>query len=115
MTIRHRGAGLPETTQRFLAGLPRHGDPVGAVWNRLGDLDRGGNDPTLVDALRAVLLPHQPPRYGRCPACPTRWGRRRRWPCAVWCRVHLALFNPWVGTVQPASQGVAGVRGARRG
>ncbi|HKR48834.1 MAG TPA: hypothetical protein VJT72_04495 [Pseudonocardiaceae bacterium] len=115
MMIRHRGAGLPETTQRFLAGLPRHGNPVGAVWGRLGELERTGNDPALVDALRAVLLPHQPPRYGRCPACPKRWGRRRRWPCTVWCRVHLALFTPWVGIAQPASRGVAGVRGARRG
>ncbi|MGH3873956.1 MAG: hypothetical protein ACRDSR_21035 [Pseudonocardiaceae bacterium] len=116
MTIRQRGGGLPETTQRFLAGLPRHGNPVGAVWGHLGELERTGNDPTLVDALRAVLLAHQPPRYGRCPACPKRWGRRRRWPCIVWCRVHLALFNPWIATAQrPASQGVDSVRGARRG
>ncbi|MGH3845107.1 MAG: hypothetical protein ACRDS0_27310 [Pseudonocardiaceae bacterium] len=81
MTIhRQRSAGLPETTQRFLAGLPRHRNPVGAVWGRLGELEGPGNDSTLVDAVRAVLLPHQPPRYGRCPACPKRWGRRRRWP-----------------------------------
>ncbi|HKR51078.1 MAG TPA: hypothetical protein VJT72_16120 [Pseudonocardiaceae bacterium] len=116
MTIhRQRGGGLPETTRRFLAGLPRHGDPVGAVWNRLGELERAGNDPTLIDALRAVLLPHQPPRYGRCPACPKRCWRRPRWPCAVWCRVHLALFSPWVGTGEhPTSRGVASVRGAGR-
>jgi hypothetical protein len=91
--IRQPGGGLPETTQRFLAGLPRRGDPVGAVWSRLSELERAGNDPALVDALRAVLLPHQPPRFGRCPECPKRWGRRRRWPCVVWCQVHLALFS----------------------
>ncbi|MGH3841484.1 MAG: hypothetical protein ACRDS0_08600 [Pseudonocardiaceae bacterium] len=108
MTIhRQRSGGLPETTQRFLAGLPRHGNPVGAVWGRLGELERTGNDPALVDALRAVLLPHQPPRYGRCPACAKRWWRRRRWPCAVWCRAHVALFSPCVG--------VASIRGACRG
>jgi hypothetical protein len=111
MTIRQRSGGLPETTRRFLAGLPRHGDPVGAVWNRLAELE-AGNDSTVVDALRAVLLPHQPPRFGRCPACPKRWWRRRRWPCVVWCRVHLALFNPWLGTEErrSGSRGVAGVR-----
>jgi hypothetical protein len=31
MMIRQPGGGLPETTQRFLAGLPRRGDPVGAA------------------------------------------------------------------------------------
>jgi hypothetical protein len=90
--------GLPETTQRFLAGLPRHGDPVGAVWNRLAELERAGYDSLVIHALRAVLLPHQPPRYGRCPTCAKRWWRRRRWPCAVWCRVHLALFSPCLET-----------------
>jgi hypothetical protein len=93
MMIRQPGGDLPETTQRFLAGLPRRGDPVGAVWSRLGELERAGNDPTLIDALRAVLLPHQPPRFGRCPACRKRWGRRRRWPCPTWYRAHVALFS----------------------
>ncbi|MGH3897496.1 MAG: hypothetical protein ACRDTA_04425 [Pseudonocardiaceae bacterium] len=100
MTIRRRGGSSPGMPQRFLAGLPRHGDPAGAVWGRLGELERAGNDPMLVDALRAVLLPHQPPRHGRCPACPKRWGRRRRWPCSAWCRAHLALFSPCVGTAE---------------
>ncbi|MGH3522208.1 MAG: hypothetical protein ACRDU4_05120 [Mycobacterium sp.] len=97
MTPRQRGA-LPETTQLCLAGLPRHGDPVRSVWNRLAELERAGNDPVVVDALRAVLLPHQPPRFGRCPACPKRWWRRARWPCTVWCRAHLALFSACVAT-----------------
>ncbi|MGH3694861.1 MAG: hypothetical protein ACRDRX_12895 [Pseudonocardiaceae bacterium] len=103
---------MPETTQRFLAGLPRHGDPVGAVWSPLGELERSGNDPALVDALRALLLPHQPPRYGRCPACTKRWGRRRRWPCTVWCRVHLALFNPRMGSCWTDAQRPSGTVGA---
>ncbi len=94
MTIHRQPSGLPETPRRFLAGLPRHGDPVDAVWSRLGELERAGKDPTLIDALRAMLLSHQPPQYGRCPACPNRRGRRRRWPCIAWCRVHMALFRP---------------------
>jgi hypothetical protein len=85
--------GLPQTTQRFLAGLPRHSDLVRRGWNRLAELERAGNDSAVIDALREVLLAHQPPRYGRCPACLKCWGRRRRWSCSVWCRVHLALFS----------------------
>ncbi len=99
-TARERGAGPPETTQQFLAGLPRHGDPAGAVWSRLGELECAGNDSAVVDALRAVLLPHQPPRFGRCPACPKRWWRRRRRPCTVCCRIHVALFSTCATGVQ---------------
>ncbi|MBA2474294.1 MAG: hypothetical protein H0V41_19415 [Pseudonocardiales bacterium] len=55
-TPRQRGGSLPETTERFLTGLPRHGDPVGAVWNRLAQLERAGNDSIIIDTLRAVLL-----------------------------------------------------------
>ena len=93
MTSRQPGCGVPDTTQRFLTGLPRRGNPVGAVWSRLRELEHAGNDPALVAALRAVLLPHQPPRCGRCPGCPKRWGHRRRWPCIMWHRVHLALYS----------------------
>jgi hypothetical protein len=103
MRIRHPGADVPDTTPRLLAGRPRRGNPVGAVWSRLDELDRAGNDPALVGALRAVLLPHQPSRGGRCPVCPTRWGRRRRWPCIVWHRVHVALFSACVTTPERGS------------
>jgi hypothetical protein len=103
MRIRPPGGGVPEMTQRFLAGRPRRGDPVGAVWSRLGELERVGNDPALVAALRAVLLLHQPPRWGRCPGCRKRWGRRRRWPCLVWYRVHVALFSAGVPTAKHRS------------
>jgi hypothetical protein len=84
---------LSETTQRWLADLPQHGNPVGAVWRRLAELERAGHDPAVIAALRSLLLRHQPPRHGRCPACPRYLLRRRRWPCVVWCRVHLELFS----------------------
>jgi hypothetical protein len=47
-TPRHRG-GLPETLQRFLASLPRHGDPIVRVWNRLAELERACNDPAVIE------------------------------------------------------------------
>lgn len=90
---------LSETTVLWLDGLPRHGNPVGAVWDRLRELETAGQDPRLLGALRATLVQHQPPRYGRCTACPRQqwrklW-RRPLWPCMVWRRVHFALF--WRG------------------
>jgi hypothetical protein len=88
---------LPETTQRAIADLPRHGNPVRLVWARLADLEQTGQDASLIAALRMLLLQHQPPRYGRCRACPrTTWRtlwRRPRWPCLVWRRVHFALLG----------------------
>jgi hypothetical protein len=93
---------LSETTVRWLDGLPRHGNPVGAVWNRLAELEAAGQDDRLITALRSVLVRHQPPHYGRCLdgrcldgrclACPrATWRklwRRPSWPCMVWKRVH---------------------------
>jgi hypothetical protein len=88
---------LSETTVRWLDGLPRHGNPVGAVWNRLAELEDAGQDHRLITALRTVLVRHQPPRYGRCPACPrATWRKLWRhppWPCVVWGRVHFALLG----------------------
>jgi hypothetical protein len=84
---------LPETTAQWIAGLPQLGNPVGAVWARLAELDRAGQeDSAVIAALRTVLLRHQP-RHGRCPACPRRGLRRRRFPCVVWHRAHLELFS----------------------
>lgn len=88
---------LSETTVRWLERLPRHGNPVGAVWERLRELETKGQDARLIAALRLVLVRHQPPHYGRCTACPRQpwrklW-RRPPWPCVVWRRVHFALLG----------------------
>jgi hypothetical protein len=82
---------------RWLDRLPKHGNPVGAVWSRLTELEDAGHDPTVIAALRSLLMRHQPPRYGRCPACPRgtwlKLWRRRPWPCMVWGRVHFELLG----------------------
>ena|ERR671939_1765552 len=100
MRNRHPGCGVPDTTQRFLAGLPRRGDPVGAVWCHLSELDRAGNDPTLAAALRAVLLPHQPSRGGGVRCAAHGGDVTRRW---LWYRVHVALFSACVTTAERSS------------
>jgi hypothetical protein len=80
---------LPETTTQGMVGLPKHGNPVGAVWARLAELERAGQeDSAVIAVLRAVLLHHQPPQHGRCPACPRSGLRRQRFPCVVWHRAH---------------------------
>lgn len=82
---------------RCLGGLPRHGNPVASVWARLAELEAAGQDERLIAALRSILVRHQPPRYGRCPACPRagwfKFWQRRPWPCGVWVRVHFALLG----------------------
>ncbi|MGH3771570.1 MAG: hypothetical protein ACRDRW_09275 [Pseudonocardiaceae bacterium] len=71
-------AALPARTVEWLAELERVGYHTGAI-----------------DALRSVLLDHQPAtRRGRCRACRrVPWGRRRRFPCLVWFQIGDALLD----------------------
>lgn len=103
---------LPETTAQWIAGLPKHGNPVGAVWTRLMELNRAGQeDSAVIAALRAVLLRHQPPQHGRWPACPRSGLCRRRFPCVVWHRAHLELFSPRVFADEASSLPIADAPG----
>ena len=66
---------------------------VGSVWDTLIDLERAGQHPRLIDALRRVLASHQPTASGRCRAC-RRWKwRRRRFPCTVWHQIRCELLG----------------------
>jgi hypothetical protein len=41
------------TTAQWMVGLPKHGNPVGAVWARLAELERAGReDSAVIAALR---------------------------------------------------------------
>jgi hypothetical protein len=86
---------LPETTAQWLAGLPKHGNPVGAVWARLVELKHAGQDSAAIAALRTVLLRNQPPQPGRCPASPGAAAPSTLSVCRVH-RAHLELFSPRV-------------------
>ncbi|MQA17817.1 MAG: hypothetical protein GEV09_28310 [Pseudonocardiaceae bacterium] len=92
----------PQTWQR-LVDRPRERALVGAVCDRLDELDHLGDgcDRGLVAALRFVLVCHQPTSRRRCRACRHQSARRlwrsRRWPCPVWLQVHYELIGPFAG------------------
>ena len=61
---------LAAPTLVWLGDRSAAGAPVRAVWTTLDELERAGDHPGVVDALRTILLDHQPiPRSGRCGAC----------------------------------------------
>ncbi|HKR49731.1 MAG TPA: hypothetical protein VJT72_09170 [Pseudonocardiaceae bacterium] len=56
VTLRH----LPARTRVWLAQRPHAGAVVDSVWNTLAELDRAGHPPSLLAALRFVLVHHEP-------------------------------------------------------
>ena len=79
-----------------IAWLAAHSEArklVGSVWDTLVELERAGQHPGLIDALRRVLAYHQPTAAGRCRTC-RRWKwRRRRFPCTVWHQIRCELLG----------------------
>jgi hypothetical protein len=88
---------LSDRTVAWLANHPHARRLVRSVWDTLVELERAGQHPAPIDALRRVLTYHQPTATGRCRTC-RRWtGRRRRFPCIVWHQIRgelLGLFSP---------------------
>ncbi|MPZ65838.1 MAG: hypothetical protein GEU83_10105 [Pseudonocardiaceae bacterium] len=106
MPARSRVAATPQLSTRTwerLADRHRERELVGAVWDKLEELEnRGGEyDLGLVAALRFVLVHHQPTSARRCGACRRTTARylwrRRPWPCVVWLQVHYELIGPFTG------------------
>ena len=87
---------LSARTVAWLAGHSQARKVVGSVWDTLATLERAGQHPGPIDALRRVLAHHQPTAAGRCRTC-RRWKwRRRRFPCTVWHQIRgelLGLFT----------------------
>jgi hypothetical protein len=74
----------------------------------LTELQRSGQYPGAIDALRRVLTHHQPTAAGRCRTCARIRGRRRRFPCIVWHQIYCDLLGLFAGAGrhrQPAGQG----------
>lgn len=88
---------LSTQTVAWLANHSRTRQFVGSVWNKLTELERAGHHPGAIDALRHVLIYHQPTPAGRCRTC-KRWRLRRRpFPCVVWHQIRNDLLGLFAG------------------
>lgn len=94
--IPQAGTTLSVRTLTWLAAHSDAREVVSSVWTTLTQLERAGQHPGTLAALRFVLIHHQPPtRTGHCSACRRRtwrqvW-RRRRFPCVVWRQIRAEL------------------------
>ncbi|MBW0008859.1 MAG: hypothetical protein JO063_01860 [Pseudonocardiales bacterium] len=102
-------ADLLARTVEWLDGRPHvERTFVRSVWERLAELERCGCPTGPIDALRSILLDHQPTtRAGRCHGCRSlTWCHRvvwrfhlipvprcRRFPCLVWSRIGVELLE----------------------
>ncbi|MGH3719027.1 MAG: hypothetical protein ACRDRI_09350 [Pseudonocardiaceae bacterium] len=85
---------LSTRTWEWLAEHPHKRAFVRAVWDELAELERFGCPTGPIDALRSVLLHHQPgTRASRCRACRRIAWRRRRFPCPVWFQIGGELLE----------------------
>jgi hypothetical protein len=99
---------LPTRTRDWRAEHPQARRFVRSVWDKLTELQRSGQYPGAIDALRRVLTHHQPTPAGRCRTCARVRGRRRPFPCIVWHQIHCDLLGLFAGAGrhrQPAGQG----------
>jgi hypothetical protein len=84
---------LSTRTLTWLADQPHARRVVRSVWDKLTELERTGQHPGTLAALRRVLTYHQPTSGGQCRTC-RRWrGCRRRFPCIVWHQVRGELLD----------------------
>lgn len=88
---------LSTQTVAWLADHPRARRFVGSVWDKLTELERAGHYPGAINALRRVLICHQPTPTGRCRACRHWTSRRRSFPCIVWHQIRNELLGLFTG------------------
>ena len=88
---------LSARTRNWLAQQPHARLMIESVWDTLAELERAGHPPSLLAALRFVLIHHEPTSAGRCRACRhVSWRglwRRRRFPCVVWRQIAGELLG----------------------
>ncbi|MGH4009048.1 MAG: hypothetical protein ACRDTH_12990 [Pseudonocardiaceae bacterium] len=88
---------LSSRTTAWLADHPAADQFVTSVWDKLAELERSGQYPGAIDALRRVLTKHQPTAGGRCRTCRRVTGRRRPFPCIVWHQIRCDLLGLFAG------------------
>jgi hypothetical protein len=94
---------LPTRTLNWLTEHPQARQFVRSVWDKLTELERSGQYPGVIDALRRVLTYHQPTSAGRCRTCarvrgaaagfPASSGTRSTVTCLVCPPVPAATAN----------------------
>ncbi|MGH3888887.1 MAG: hypothetical protein ACRDSZ_20415 [Pseudonocardiaceae bacterium] len=89
---------LSTRTVAWLTDHPAARQFVGSVWDKLTELERSGQYPGAIDALRRVLIHHQPTAAGRCRHCRRVTGRRRPFPCIVWHQIRFDLLGLFAGS-----------------
>jgi hypothetical protein len=94
---------LSPRTMAWLANHPDARKLVSLVWDKLTELERSGQYPGAIDALRRVLAQHQPTSAGRCRTCRRVTGRRRPFPCVVWHQLRCDLLGLFAGRHRQAS------------
>jgi hypothetical protein len=84
---------LSTRTLDWLANHPRARRFVRSVWDKLAELERSGQHPEAIDALRQVLTHHQPTAAGRCRTCRGWTSRHPPFPCIVWHQIRGELLG----------------------
>ncbi|MGH3833348.1 MAG: hypothetical protein ACRDRS_23425 [Pseudonocardiaceae bacterium] len=84
---------LSPRTVALLAEHPHARRLVHSVWTILTTLERSGQYPGAIVALRRILTQHQPTAAGRCRTCRRVAWRRRPFPCAVWHQIRFDLLG----------------------
>ena len=88
---------LSPRTVDWLTGHPHARRFVRSVWDTLTELERSGQYPGAIDALRRVLTQHQPTATGRCRTCRRVTWRRPAFPCTVWHQIRFDLLGLFAG------------------
>ena len=92
---------LSTQTLDWLADHPHARKLVRSVWDTLAELEQAGQQSGPLDALRRVLIHHQPTPTGRCHTCRRRAWRCRPFPCIVWHQVRGELLGLFASSRRP--------------
>lgn len=91
---------LSTRTVAWLADHPQARRFVSSVWDKLTELERSGQYPGAIDALRRVLIQHEPTSAGRCRTCRRVTGRRRPFPCIMWHQIRFDVLGLFAGAAR---------------